>query len=409
MIANHYSARLSELDVAMIRTIPVGGNWKDIPRSIPSRRLDQIRESFARGEGSRSTYYGRLRPEAPSYTINTYFTRPGNGCHIHYAQDRVLSHREAARLQSFPDRFTFAGSKADVATQIGNAVPPLLAYQIALQFGDPGMFVDLFSGAGGLALGFVWAGWKPLVANDIQPRFLATYTANVHHEVVAGDIRESSVATELVERAKRARQRLPSSKLIVLGGPPCQGFSTAGHARSMQDERNQLFMDYRRLVDCLAPDGFLFENVTGLLNMERGRVFEMICSILAEGTTDLAVWTLRAERFAVPQRRSRVVLVGARSGRVPAPPTPITAYPEADARAARLPATYSVADSLGDLPPLRAGEDGSHLDYIANPTNPYQALMRSELKPEEFLVAYPKVAGNVLSGDAQVQLQLVAQ
>src|SRR3954454_19678316 len=144
MIANHYSASLSEVDVAMIEAIPVGGNWKDVPLSIPSRRLDQIRASFARGEGSRSTYYGRLRPDAPSYTINTYFTRPGNGCHIHYAQDRVLSHREAARLQSFPDHFAFMGNKAEVATQIGNAVPPLLAYQIALRLGEPGVFVDLF-------------------------------------------------------------------------------------------------------------------------------------------------------------------------------------------------------------------------------------------------------------------------
>jgi DNA (cytosine-5)-methyltransferase 1 len=177
----------------------------------------------------------------------------------------------------------------------------------------------------------------------------------------------------------------------------------------MQDERNHLFMDYRSLVDRLEPDGFLFENVTGLLNMERGRVFEMICSILAEGTTDLAVWMLRAERFAVPQRRSRVVIVGARSGRVPAPPAPITAYPEADARAARLPVTCSVADALSDLPPLGAGEDGSELDYVSKPSNPYQAVMRSDLTPEEFLAEYPKVAGNVLSSDAQVQLQLVAQ
>lgn len=409
MIANHYSARLSALDLEMIRTIPVGGNWKNIPRSIPSRRLDQIRESFARGEGSRSTYYGRLRPDAPSYTINTYFTRPGNGCHIHYAQDRVLSHREAARLQSFPDHFAFAGSNADVATQIGNAVPPLLAYQIALQLGEPGVFVDLFAGAGGLALGFTWAGWTPLVANDISARFLETYAANVHRDVVPGDIRDRSVAVEVIERATHARRRYSSSRFIVLGGPPCQGFSTAGRARSMQDERNHLFLDYRNLVGSLEPDLFVFENVTGLLNMERGRVFEMICSTLAEGTNDLAVWTVRAEKFAVPQRRARVVIIGSRRGHTPAPPTPITAYPAGEAQAAGLRETPSVADALDDLPPLGADEDGSTFDYVCESKNPYQALMRSDLTAEAFLATYPKPSTEAADRDTEFQLQVVAQ
>jgi len=69
MIPNHYSARLSELDLAMAIHIPPGGHWKNIPTSIPSQRLAQIRESYAKGGGSRSTYYGRLRPDAPAYTI----------------------------------------------------------------------------------------------------------------------------------------------------------------------------------------------------------------------------------------------------------------------------------------------------------------------------------------------------
>src|SRR5271165_4143348 len=101
-IPNHYTARLSALDLEIAQAVPPGGNWKNIPQHIPSKRLEQIRESFAAGEGSRSTYYGRLHPNRPSYTVNTYFNRPGNGCHLHYdsdgTQDRVLSEREAARL-----------------------------------------------------------------------------------------------------------------------------------------------------------------------------------------------------------------------------------------------------------------------------------------------------------------------
>ena len=149
-IPNHFSAHLSDLDMRIVEAVPEGGNWKDIPESIPSKRLDQIRENYRQGGGSRSTYYGRLRADMPSYTINTYFNRPGNGCHIHPSQNRMLSQREAARLQSFPDQFRFAGPQSIVNNQIGNAVPPLLAYQVAGQLGEPGIFVDLFSGAGGL-------------------------------------------------------------------------------------------------------------------------------------------------------------------------------------------------------------------------------------------------------------------
>src|SRR5690606_5957343 len=152
-----------------------------------------IRVSFAAGKGSRSTYYGRLHPSKPAYTINTYFTRPGNGCHIHYdidsAQHRTLYQREAARLQSFPDGFAFLGSKTSIATQIGNAVPPLLAYQIAQQIPFKGQFVDLFAGAGGLGFGFSWAGWSPLVGNELDKNFAETYRKNVHDEIVVGDIR----------------------------------------------------------------------------------------------------------------------------------------------------------------------------------------------------------------------------
>src|ERR1043165_3606815 len=112
MIPNHFSAKLSDLDLRMVREIPPGGNWKNIPVSVPSKRLEQIRQGFKEGKGSRSTYYGRLSPSKPSYTISTYVNRPGNGCFVHYdpKQQRVISQREAARLQTFPDDFAFTGS-----------------------------------------------------------------------------------------------------------------------------------------------------------------------------------------------------------------------------------------------------------------------------------------------------------
>lgn len=387
IIENHYAAKLSELDVKICLAVPPGGNWKNIPEDIPSERIKNIRESFARGEGSRSTYYGRLHPDKPAYTINTYFTRPGNGCHIHYdyegGQHRTLSHREAARLQSFPDTFIFKGSKTSVATQIGNAVPPLLAYQIARHIGIKGETVDLFAGAGGLGLGFSWAGWKTLVASELEADFAKTYETNVHPDIVVGDITQEPVKAAILEKATKSRSR--STPLCILGGPPCQGFSTAGNRRSMEDARNWLFKDYCELLSKLKPDVFVFENVTGLLNMEGGRVFGMVKSELSKYAKRLIVWKLHSEHYGVPQRRSRVIIIGDNTGKVKEdPPQTLTAMNLSDLFSS-LPPPPSVKDALDDLPALLPGQDGSTSKYRHRAVTPYQKLMRNLISPEEYL------------------------
>lgn len=380
VIFNHITARLSDIDMQMVRAVPEGGNWKNIPPSIPSRRLERIRESFMRGEGSRSTYYGRLRRDRPAYTINTYFTRPGNGCHIHYDQDRVLSHREAARLQSFPDNFEFVGSKSSIATQIGNAVPPLLAYQLAKSLGPPGTFVDLFCGAGGFGLGFVWAGWRPLVANDIEPSFVATYARNVHGNAIVGSITDRNVFDGLIAEVRKAASA--GEKVWILGGPPCQGFSTAGGLRSMRDPRNLLFRDYVRLLAALRPDGFIFENVTGLLNMQAGAVFAKVRKAFSSSMPYVYDSVLSAEEYAIPQRRKRVLIVGAREQALTwAPPKKVTGQLSGSSVAPCI----SVQDAISDLPPLRAGEDGDALPYRTPPRTNYQRLMRRLITPCEYL------------------------
>ncbi|HTR00431.1 MAG TPA: DNA (cytosine-5-)-methyltransferase [Candidatus Acidoferrum sp.] len=385
LIANHITARLSELDMRIVTSVPEGGNWKNIPAEIPSRRLEQIRESFKRGEGSRSTYYGRLKRNEPAYTINTYFSRPGNGCHIHYEQDRVLSQREAARLQSFPDNFEFLGSQTAINTQIGNAVPPLLAYQIAKTLGPPGIFVDLFSGAGGMGLGFKWAGWEPLIANDIEAVYLSTYTKNVHTNVVAGSVSDKAVISKLLDAALYARK--DGRPFWVLGGPPCQGFSTAGNQRSMNDPRNHLIWDYAAFLNSAKPDGFVFENVTGLLSMDRGRVFTAVRKAFASVMPSISAAVLSTEEYGIPQRRKRVILVGRQSEKefTWRPPAPITSIQSISPLFSDLPGRISAQDALSDLPPLRAGEDGRQLTYSSTPRTLYQALMRDFISVPEYL------------------------
>ena len=391
-LPNHYSAKLSDLDLRMVRAVPPGGNWKNIPDDVPSRRLEQIRRGYMNGKGSRSTYYGRLRADQPAYTISTCFNRPGNGCYIHYdvegGQHRLISQREAARLQSFPDSFVFYGSRSAVYKQIGNAVPPLLAYQVAQALGCPGYFVDLFCGAGGLGLGFVWAGWSPVVAVDSDESAATTYSRNIHARVVVGDLTSPDTIRATVTAVWEVLGRRSGQRLFVIGGPPCQGFSTAGNRRSMSDERNRMFERFVEVLGHLRPDGFVFENVPGILNMQRGAVFRLILDAFKSAGYNLATWQLRAEEYGIPQRRTRVFVIGILApGQPPEPPAPVTGRRTASTLFGELRRAISVAEAIGDLPPLQPGQDGSDLDYISPPTTPYQAFMRGQLDAAGYLRA----------------------
>lgn len=392
MIHNHCTSALSELDLAMVKAVPPGGNWKNIPESIPSKRLQQIREGFKAGKGSRSTYYGRMKPDAPAYTISTYFNRPGNGCFIHYdfggAQHRMISLREAARLQSFPDNFIFLGSKTSIQKQIGNAVPPLLAYQVAKTIDQQGVFVDLFSGAGGLSKGFEWAGWEPVLANDIDKDALLTYAKNHGCETVLGDIRNPEVYATVINNAKTQFFKKPEVAKLVVGGPPCQGFSTAGNSRSMDDERNHLFEQYASVLKDLQPDAFVFENVMGLKSMQSGKVLKDVVTTLESTGYAVEVMELSAEGYGVPQRRKRVFIHGSRrkgiSFNMPAQITRAWKN-NVEVSDKMLKKATTAFEALGDLPVLGANEDGSNRNYRFGAENLYQKLMRQEASAQSFV------------------------
>jgi DNA (cytosine-5)-methyltransferase 1 len=396
VIPNHACASLSELDLRIARAVPPGGNWRDIPSDIPSARLAQIRVSAAAGEGSRSTYYGRLHPDRPAYTVNTYYNRPGNGCFLHHdsasGQHRTLSHREAARLQSFPDAFIFGGPQRAICQQIGNAVPPLLAYQVARSLGPPGVMIDVFAGAGGLSLGFEWAGWESLAAVDLDRHAVTTFNANVAPVAFVGDMENSATRDSLLKTARKADGR----RVALVGGPPCQGFSTGGKRRSSDDARNGLHASYALLLDHLRPDVFIFENVIGLLNMGKGQFLTDILRGLRSVGYEVAVWRLSAARFGIPQRRDRVMLVGVPNGTAtPHEPTPWTVSLPSGPFAP--PPVCGVAESLDDLPALAPGEDGSGLPYRCGPVSNYQRLVRGLISPAEY------IAGGQVTNDTSGQ------
>lgn len=128
-VSEHFRHTLSELDKFIISSVKPGGNYMDVPPTVSSKRIQRLQKY-----GGHTTCYGRLKNDAPSYTINTYFNRPNVGCNIHYSENRLISVREALRLQSFPDDYKIvSSSKQGRNLIVGNAVPPLLANVIAKQ------------------------------------------------------------------------------------------------------------------------------------------------------------------------------------------------------------------------------------------------------------------------------------
>jgi DNA (cytosine-5)-methyltransferase 1 len=130
-VSLHECPRMSPTDLRIIQHIPPGGNYQDIPDSISTGRVMKFK-----GTGGRTTTYGRLHPERPSYTINTYFRRPNVGCNFHYSEPRLITPREAMRLQSMPDHWELVFTSQDARNAlIGNAVPPLMGHAIAWSVG----------------------------------------------------------------------------------------------------------------------------------------------------------------------------------------------------------------------------------------------------------------------------------
>lgn len=124
VLFNHHCAGLSAINLERLSHVPPGGSWRDIPEQLLPEGMKRARRS------DHTKRYGRLNPEAPSGTIMTKCD-PHWGTVVHYDQDRILSVRECARIQSFPDAFRFLGNKQQQYRQVGNAVPPLLATAIA--------------------------------------------------------------------------------------------------------------------------------------------------------------------------------------------------------------------------------------------------------------------------------------
>ena len=199
-------------------------------------------------------------------------------------------------------------------------------------------FIDLFSGAGGLSLGFVMAGFTPIGSVEIMPQAVETYKYNFvdrkgfKENVEIRDIREKSVKKSLYENLKNKKID------VIIGGFPCQGFSMAGN-RIVTDERNTLYLDMLEIVKHLKPDAVVMENVVGLRSMLGGKVEEKIINDFNKIGYKINVAVLNAADYYTPQTRKRVIFIGNKKGLKNYHPKPIL-NPEQ---------YVTVSDSISDL------------------------------------------------------------
>lgn len=350
-LINHTTFKLSDLDLEMIKSVPQGGSWKDIPMETveKSKRLKRITET-----GGRTTLYGRIDYEKPSYTITTYFNRPGNGTYVHPIHERVLSVREAARFQAFQDDYYFFGNKTQHLKQVGNAVPPILAYQIGKKIKDItgcSKSIDLFCGAGGMTAGFKAAGIHSLLSNDIEESACTTLKINNPEiNVFCGDITDEETKS-VIERAATE-----GNVDIICGGPPCQGFSMAGF-RADNDPRNQLFREFVDIVKRVNPKVIVFENVEGLLSYQGGKTYREVHALFSELGYNTEGRTLLASEYGVPQKRKRVIIICTRNDLAISPtvlyPDPITKEDNSQ---------ITARDTISDLENVECGETAKYVD-----------------------------------------------
>ena len=161
--------------------------------------------------------------------------------------------------------------------------------------------ISLFSGCGGLDLGFEQAGFQILAANEYDKSIWATFKANhPHTHLIEGDIRQID------------HHAFPNEIDGIIGGPPCQSWSEAGSLRGIQDARGQSFFDYIRILNNKRPKFFLAENVSGMLANRHSQAVQNILQLFAECGYDVTLTMVNAKDYGVAQERKRVFYIGFR-------------------------------------------------------------------------------------------------
>lgn len=387
-VYNHIGSVPIKKTREMISMIPEGKNYKSLPDEY--RNLYKYHEALT-----------RYHSKKPSLTINT-----GHRSHFHYKWNRIPTVRESARLQSFPDDFIFYGNKSEQYKQVGNAVPPMLGYAVAvqlkkyLQSGEPDRkikMVDLFAGCGGLTEGFMQTGkydeiaaveWLKPQVETLRKRMRDKWGEEDSSErVMQFDIqREAELfsgwdSDETYEEGKGLDYFINEAKGIdiIIGGPPCQAYSVAGRVRDengmRNDYRNFLFEHYLSVVRRYRPKIFVFENVPGILSaapdgtLITDKIKDAFNGANYEILGNLHEAVVNACDYGVPQNRSRVVIVGLDREKYSDPQTVLRSFYEQYLPRQKTGRIITVGEAIGDLPKcMPRFDEESHKKRISHET-----------------------------------------
>lgn len=222
--------------------------------------------------------------------------------------------------------------------------------------------IDLFSGVGGMSLGFEQAGFDVVAAVEYDPVHAAAHEFNFPECTVLPRSVLGLSGAEIRETAKIGARRVD----VVFGGPPCQGFSMIGQ-RVLDDPRNALVLEFVRIVRELDANYFVFENVKGLtVGNQRQFLDELIAAFREIGYNVRLPWkVLNAASYGVPQDRERLILFGARRGlELPEYPTPSVLSAGKDLALKGLKHGPNCKDALGDIPDAESFDTLNERDWV---------------------------------------------
>lgn len=218
--------------------------------------------------------------------------------------------------------------------------------------------IDLFAGVGGMSLGFEKSGFDVVLANEYDPSIANAYQINHKKtKMICGDITKidfDDVFSNYIGKID-----------VVIGGPPCQGFSQKGQRKTINDERNFLFKYYVKVVDLIKPKYFVMENVPNLLTAEGGYFRKEIEELFNKMGYQLKTGVLNASDFGVPQNRHRAVIIGKKGSEAPNLPLPKKTK-------------VTIWDAISDLSFLNSGEGEEVQCYPIEPQSSYQRKLRSQ-------------------------------
>ena len=228
--------------------------------------------------------------------------------------------------------------------------------------------IDLFCGAGGLSEGFRQAGFHVLAGQDFDEVVGKTFAATHREATFVGGPIQNVTAEYLLEAAGIAKGELD----VIVGGPPCQGYSVYNHHRGAQDPRAGLFREYLRIVEGIMPRWLVMENVTGIMSIAGGAIVRQIFEEIEALGYRVEMRVLKAEEYGVPQERRRVFFIATRTG------APIL-FPE-PTHGPDLEPLVTVWDAISDLPVLRNGDAKVPREYASSAKNGYQAILRGDCR-----------------------------